>query len=328
MRAGAVLHGLMGLIAIFGVSLGVSTAGAWGARGHQIVAYVGADVSGESFWVSNVQTMRALSTVPDRLWKDSQTKKYEGPTHFFQAEAYVRDINHCEDLLKFPSKYSDAVAEYGQSMIQRNGTAPWRIVQMYDLAVSAFRRGDMETGVQMVGVMSHYIGDLSQPLHVSENYDGRQTGQAGIHSWFESSNITNESKTRDFVTQRAEELLRDPEFLKESSGPLADVVNREIIRSLEKRDAVLQNDARYGRKSAKAKKLQLELAEDRMADGAAVLAIVLQRLTKEAGLSRNTTEIPVDDPDFVMPDYGGSSLNGLMTPIASNPAFDDDCGAF
>jgi hypothetical protein len=321
----------MGLIAIFAVSLGVllggSKAEAWGARGHQIVSYVGADVSGESFWVANVETMRTLSTVPDRLWKDPKTKKYEGPTHFFQADAYVEDINRCEDLLKFPSKYSDAVDEYGPATIQKNGTAPWRIVQMYDLALSAFRRGDMETGVQMVGMMSHYIGDLSQPLHVSENYDGKQTGQSGIHSWFESSNIGNETKTRLTVTERAQALLQDEDFLRESSGPLADVINHEVVRSLEKRDEVLQNDARLGRKSAKAKKTQLDLAEDRMADGAAVLAIVLQRLTKEAGLTRNTTETPVDAPEFVMPDYGDASLSGLMTPLEANPAFDDDCDA-
>ena len=44
--------------------------------------------------------------------------------------------------------------------------------------------------------MSHYIGDLSMPLHVSENYDGQMTGQKVFtvttkKSW--STNFTRRS---------------------------------------------------------------------------------------------------------------------------------------
>ncbi len=316
---------LVGLIAV----LGVSKAQAWGAKGHQIVSYVGADLSGVGFWESNVENMRTLSTVPDRLWKDARTKKFEGPTHFFQADAYVPDISRCEDILKFPPAYGDAVDEYGSATVAVNGTAPWRIVQMYNLAVKAFRAGDMEIGVQMVGVMSHYIGDLSMPLHVSENYDGQHTHQSGIHSWFETQNIGNEAAIRKEVERRVGTLLNDEDFIRESSGALTEVINYEIVRSLEKRDQVLQNDSRLGRNSAKGKQVQLDLAQDRMADGAAVLAVVLARLSKDAGLSKYSSEVPVDDPDFVAPDYnGGYSVGAMMTPFVSNPAFDDDCGAY
>ena len=35
-------------------------------------------------------------------------------------------------------------------------------------------------------MLAHYTGDSFQPLHAAVNYDGRDTGQAGIHSRFET----------------------------------------------------------------------------------------------------------------------------------------------
>ena len=33
--------------------------------------------------------------------------------------------------------------------------------------------------------MSHYLQDAYQPLHATDNYDGQQTGQRGLHQRFE-----------------------------------------------------------------------------------------------------------------------------------------------
>jgi DNA-directed RNA polymerase specialized sigma24 family protein len=35
--------------------------------------------------------------------------------------------------------------------------------------------------------MGHYVADLAQPLHVTENHDGQLTGQKGLHHWFEEN---------------------------------------------------------------------------------------------------------------------------------------------
>jgi len=34
--------------------------------------------------------------------------------------------------------------------------------------------------------LSHYIGDLSQPLHTHHDHDGQEAGLPGIHSQFET----------------------------------------------------------------------------------------------------------------------------------------------
>src|SRR6201999_1361861 len=45
--------------------------------------------------------------------------------------------------------------------------------------------------LQLAGFMGHYIGDLSMPLHVTENHNGALTHQEGIHSFYEDK-LVNE----------------------------------------------------------------------------------------------------------------------------------------
>ncbi|MBC7457879.1 MAG: hypothetical protein H7235_06345 [Bdellovibrionaceae bacterium] len=279
----------------------------WGAKGHQIVAFVGAQTASEgpAFWQSNAESLRILSTVPDRVWKAAATKPQEAPTHWFQADAYYKPTEFNQIIL-FPQIYSDAVNQYGESVIVKNGTAPWRIRQMYALALQAFRAHDMQSGLEYIGSMTHYIGDLSQPLHVSENYDGVTTGDKGIHSFFETKNIVDELAIRADVLIRTENLLKDTNFLAQFSGSLMDIILLEIERSIALRDTVINNDLQLGR-TQKGAAIQLELAKDRMADGAATLSMVLNRFWKEAGLVENTSPIAVQDPAWIAPDYSHSS---------------------
>ncbi len=303
--------------------LGAATqAHAWGAKGHQIVSYVGSTVGGQTFFAANADGMRQLSTVPDRVWKNAKTKKGEAPNHWFQADAYVADLNKCNDILTFPKSYDAAVTKYGADVILRNGTAPWRIEQLYAMAVSDFKSGNTTAALQEAGAMSHYIGDLSQPLHVSENYDGQMTSQTGIHAWFETANINDENAIRTEVQKRTQALLANQKYLADASGDLTSLIKQEIIRALLKRDEVLANDTKYGRNSPEGQQVQLDLAEDRMADGAAVLSIVLGRLAKDAAISTNS-QITVSDPDWITPDFT-SSAAPRMTPFAAPIAVGDD----
>ena len=307
-----------------------STAFAWGATGHQVIASVGSTTANQNqFWTANADGMRQLTTVPDRVWKGPQTKADEAPTHWFQADAYVPNLAQCNDILNFPKVYKDAVAKYTEATIIRNGTAPWRIVQMYNLALSDFRSGNQKMALEEAGAMSHYIGDLSMPLHVSENYDGQMTGQKGIHSWFETKNLGDENSIRAEVAIRTQKLLQDPAWLADAKGDLFDVLNHEIIRSLLKRDEVLNNDKKLGRTSPQAQKVQLDLAEDRMADGAAVLSVILGRLAADAKIPNNKSIVPIVDPQWIAPDFNSPAPSAPMSfmsaPVLAPGA--DDCAA-
>ena len=298
-----------------------SKAAAWGAKGHQIIAYVGGNLTtdGQAFWRANLQPLRQLSTVPDRIWKGSATKIQENPTHWFQADAYYTP-EHYNEIVKFPAAYADAVKMYSEKTILINGTAPWRIHQLYRLALNSFKMGDMKAALEYAGAMTHYVGDISQPLHASENYDGQHTGNTGIHSYFETSIISDENKIRADVQTRAERLLKNPVFLKQFSGVLMDDLLLEVSRSIQQLDEILNNDNRYGRNAAGAAK-QLELAKDRMADGAATVTLILNQLWKESGLIAQATPLTIHDPEWIKPDY--KQLRSQKIHLEN----EDDCSA-
>jgi hypothetical protein len=239
--------------------------------------------------------------VPDRLWKASTTKANEGLTHWFQADFYYKPTEF-NQIVSFPSSYSSAVSKYTEQKILVNGTAPWRIRQLYQLAFQAFKSGDAQAALQYIGVMSHYIGDLSQPLHVSTNYDGQLTGNKGIHSYFETSILKSEASIRDEVQKRALKLLKDGNFLSQFNGSLMDSILLLVERSVVQLDLVLENDNQYGR-SKKGAAIQLELAKDRLADGAATFAMILSQLWKETGLVAQVTSLNVVDPNWISPNY-------------------------
>lgn len=293
----------------------------WGSKGHQIVSYVGAALAtdGQAFWGANLQPMRQLATVPDRVWKSSTLKPREGYQHFFQVDAYYTPEQYTNIVL-FPNSYANAVSKFSESTIIKNGTAPWRIRQLYSLALQKFISGDMKAGLEYAGAMSHYIGDISQPLHVTENFNGQFSGNSGIHSYFETTVLGDEFATRADVQSRAEALLRNPDFLNQFERPLMDVILLEIERSITYKDEILRIDTQLGRSQEGASR-QLELAKDRMADGAATLAMILSRLWKDTHLVANATPMPISDPEWVVPDF--SQLNFSRGNNIS--AIGDDC---
>ena len=163
----------------------------------------------------------------------------------------------------------------------------------------------MKQALQNVGVLSHYVGDISQPLHVSENYDGQMTGNKGIHQFFETTIIKDESKIQADVKKRAQKLLARLSS-QQFESQLMDVLLQEVERSISAKERIFKNDDQYGR-SAKGAAIQLELAKDRMADGAATFAFILSRLWQDSGLVAHATPLTVKDPDWIQPDF--RSLN-------------------
>ncbi len=79
------------------------------------------------------------------------------------------------------------------------GLLPFRIWQIFDAMVGFIEDGEIESFVTAAGILAHYIGDASQPLHGSALSDGdpshpvtdEKTGKQvpygnGVHSAFES----------------------------------------------------------------------------------------------------------------------------------------------
>ena len=178
------------------------TAGAWGKRGHQIVGEVATMLASKepnsSFLRGQSYNFGYYANVPDFIWKKPATHEIEKPEHFVDLEIFEREFAKQPDV-KDPFQLSrKEFEEKFPDLKPMAGRAYWRIRELYaDLEKVTQQLRDMkeqsgearqklqEKWIVLAGVIAHYVGDLGQPLHVTENHDGQKTEQKGIHSHYE-----------------------------------------------------------------------------------------------------------------------------------------------
>ncbi|WP_306552164.1 zinc dependent phospholipase C family protein [Daejeonella sp.] len=116
---------------------------------------------------------------------DADKRRYsdtaEAPRHFIDADRYGE---HPFDSI--PEKWKDAEAKFGKAILQENGIVPWQIERTYYSLVKAFQIRDSIRILRLSADLGHYISDAHVPLHTTENYNGQQSGQTGIHGFWES----------------------------------------------------------------------------------------------------------------------------------------------
>lgn len=310
----------------------------WGSLGHALIAREGArtasqnlssvghkehllqnfeGIQGLLFWSANADNMAFLTNVPDNRWKRQKGAAAESFQHWFHRDHYSKSA---AQMKKFPRNYERAVEKYGEDEVHENGTAPWRIQQFYDGLVAALRKQDFREALIMAGILSHYVGDLSQPLHVSENYDGQLTGNKGVHAFFETTLIReHHEELLKSVPQRAQTLLRQKSFRQEFEGSLLESVFRMIERAYRYKDEIIESDRRNGR-GAEGQAQLLPRAEERLADGLASLALILDRAWRESGLDSDFGQtMRIEAPAWIPPDF----IQGQMSFIEYLNS--DDC---
>lgn len=171
------------LILLFGFA---GPAHAWVQQGHALIceaaAYALADQA--PFLKNQSFDLAYYCNVPDIIWKRPGTYKTERDEHFMDLEIFKRamgeNVDWDTDRIAFFKKYPKA---------KDAGTAFWRISELCSqLEKLKTKKLDWLT---QAGLLGHYVGDLAQPLHTSENYDGQMTEQKGVHAFYEVT-IANE----------------------------------------------------------------------------------------------------------------------------------------
>ncbi|MBI5629831.1 MAG: hypothetical protein HY921_02975 [Elusimicrobia bacterium] len=205
----------------------------WGQYGHQEVNACAADLmedsvdSFQSFMRINKDALKRLAVTPDMDWKmlgslkklspeeleaKRQANRHEHPLHFFEADAFIdptagpaafKDLPSGENYQAAYELYQEKLKAHGDFVrqldpgkpleAQAHGTAPWRILQLYDLAVASLRGGDSAKAILYLGALGHYVGDMAQPFHTTLDYNGEHYHRpaAGIHSIFEEKILEN-----------------------------------------------------------------------------------------------------------------------------------------
>jgi len=123
-----------------------------------------------------------LADVPDYVWVVAKgTRPFEGIQHFADIDIYDIDgnpslLDQCvADSSKVAASvwkaYFDGFAARGVG--PEEGVLPFRVWQIWDAMVSYLKKDrDVLRFVAAAGVLAHYVGDASQPLHCSYMHHG------------------------------------------------------------------------------------------------------------------------------------------------------------
>jgi hypothetical protein len=178
------------------VALGVLTASrcaAWQDKGHQIVNGAAIDALPaplRAFYQRHRAYVVEHSVDPDIDKRKDRERKLrgeplEGPRHFIDLDHYGPP-----PFQSLPEQYEAAVARFGKSTVDQNGTVPWRIEEVYLDLITAFKQKDGEAILRHSAWLGHYVGDAHVPFHATQNYDGQLSGQPKVHAYFEATLLT------------------------------------------------------------------------------------------------------------------------------------------
>lgn len=187
----------------------ISNVFAWGKRGHQITGEVAALlVSSEpnaEFMKEQSLDFGLYSNIPDFVWKRPETYDKERNQHFVDLEEYSLVLKNQKageanifslERKDFETKYPLVKEEAGRvfwrarELESELGKITEQLRALKEDSERKPRQALQEKWLVIAGTMGHYWGDLSQPLHVTHNYDGQLTEQKGLHSYFEEAMVT------------------------------------------------------------------------------------------------------------------------------------------
>ncbi|HLO65956.1 MAG TPA: S1/P1 nuclease [Holophaga sp.] len=153
---------------------------AWGSLGHRTVAVTAVrDLPpGPGAWFRQAEDFMADHAMDPDRWK--RQDPLEGPRHYLDCEYYGGPG-------RVPRDRAAAQAALGLEKFSLAGQVPWTVLQFTERVEAAFRAGDRDLAVLESAHLSHYVGDLSVPLHTTANHNGEATGQHGIHHRWEGS---------------------------------------------------------------------------------------------------------------------------------------------
>lgn len=133
-----------------------------------------------------------LADVPDYVWVANPSRQGEGEQHFADIDIVGIDgspplLDRCVDDERNISAtvWRDYFAGFANKGVGPDeGALPFRVWQIWDEMVAALRAGDLARFVTAAGVVAHYVGDASQPLHCSWLHHGRPpTTRIGNHAF-------------------------------------------------------------------------------------------------------------------------------------------------
>lgn len=167
---------------VVALALGLpSTGWAWGSATHHYIAQ-----NYSKHLPPTMDGLRVYDGVVDLHVTDPDTRRPttpgEGPRHFIDIDVYPEflagTLTHDRAALE---------AEYGAAAVENNGIVPWAVGEVVTTLTQQFQAQQWSAAALTIADLCHYVGDSTQPLHCTHNYDGQYTGNSGVHSRYETS---------------------------------------------------------------------------------------------------------------------------------------------
>ena len=251
----------------------------WGSTVHQIInrnAVIHLPAAMASLAAQQSYLASHASDADSRKSADTA----EAPKHYL-------DIDWYPNFTQLTPSLPALITTYGWPIVKENGILPWATLWAVDSLTVQAKRGDWTKAYQSAADIGHYVGDVFQPLHCTQNYDGAMSGNNGIHSRYESSMIST-YKSALVVTKGELQQVSDP----------YQYVFGYILRSQMLVDSILRADTRAklasGGSNSSTYYASLWASTDTMTiqlvqDATVVLASLWQYAWQQAGLAAPTS---------------------------------------
>lgn len=167
-------------------SILINNAFGWGAVGHTLIATTGTKkftkIQQQNCSITSDEIINRTNE-PDEKWKSQKfIHPHEPSAHYFhldQADKNWKEATNKND--------------------QKNGFLVYRVVDFFEKAKEARKSKKSEDLKMYLVGLSHYLGDLTQPLHLHHDHDGVEFGIKGIHSQYETKMV---SRYKDELTKK------------------------------------------------------------------------------------------------------------------------------
>ena len=178
------------------------------------------------------RTEIVIRAIDPDLWRNVGWD--EDPNHFLDLG--VKEYGRYP-FTELPRELDAAIEKFGITTVKRYGLLPWRTTEMFGSLRRTFERlpsappyGPSDL-ILFSATVGHYVQDAHQPFHASDNFDGQQTGNDGIHTRFE----------RDLVEKFESRLTLKPSAPKRIAG-VHDFAFDALLTSYRQVDAILKAD--------------------------------------------------------------------------------------
>ena len=158
-----------------------ATGWSWGGATHHYIAQ-----NYSKHLPPQMDGLQAFDSVVDAHVTDPDTRRPVTPGEEYRH--YI-DVDFYPEFLAgaMPHDRATLEAAHGAQTVLQTGIVPWAVAEVVGTLTLQFQALNWNAAALTIADLCHYVGDVTQPLHCTLNYNGQLSGNTGIHSRYEST---------------------------------------------------------------------------------------------------------------------------------------------